>query len=235
LLYPIQDAKHVLRSYQDFADACPDELSTIAAMITGPEGKPVVAIAVCYCGPLNEGEKLLHRLRSIATQDADLIQSMPYVTLQHMLGFESPLGKQHYWKSAFTHGLSEEGIEILTDFMLRKPSPFTFSYLQHLHGIAGRVSSTETAFAHRGDRYDFAILSMWPDPGAKEKNVAWTREFYETMRPHLDADVYVNNLGEEGDERVRAAYGLNYERLKEVKRKYDPTNFFWSNQNIGPA
>jgi FAD/FMN-containing dehydrogenase len=235
LLYSLQDAKQVLRSYQDFALTCPDELSTIAAIITGPEGKPMVAIAVCHCGHLDEGNRFLNPLRSIATPVTDLIQSMPYVVLQEMLDETFPFGHQHYWKSGFSHGLSEEGIEIMIDFMLQKPSPLTFSYLQHLHGAAGRVPPSETAFAHRGDRYDFAILSMWPDAGANHQNVTWTREFFERMRPHLDDGVYVNNLGEEGDERVRAAYGLNYQRLKEVKRKYDPANFFWSNQNIEPA
>ena len=235
LLYSLQDAKQVLRSYQDFASTCADELSTVAAMITGPDGTPMVTIAVCYCGPLHEGERLLRPLRSLARPSADLIRSMPYVTLQEMLDGAFPPRHQHYWKSGFTHGLNEEGTEIMINFMSRKPSPLTFAYLQHLHGVAGRVPPTHTAFAHRGDRYDFAVLSMWPDPDAKEHNVAWTREFFEAMRPYLDNAVYVNNLGEEGDERVRAAYGLNYQRLKQVKSKYDPTNFFWNNQNIEPV
>lgn len=172
----------------------------------------------------------------------EIKQTKPFYSLRAEAGVgllnaagACPAGHQHYWKSGFTRRLGEEGIEIMIDFMSRKPSPLTFSYLQHLHGAAGRVPSTDTAFAHRGDRYDFAVLSMWPDPGAKEQNVAWLREFFEAMRPHLDDAVYVNNLGEEGAERVRAAYGSNYHRLKEVKSKYDPTNFFWSNQNIEPA
>ena len=101
-----------------------------------------------------------------------------------------------------------------------------------MHGVAARVPVSETAFPHRGDRWDFAILAQWADPREAEVNIAWAREFFEAMRPHLDESVYVNNLGEEGDERVRAAFGANYERLAALKRRYDPENFFRGNQNI---
>ena len=107
--------------------------------------------------------------------------------------------------------------------------------LQHLHGAACRVGSTETAFAHRTEKHDLLILSMWTDPSESEKNITWTREFLKAMRPYLEQGVYVNNLGDEGEERIRAAYGPNYERLVALKNKYDPTNFFRVNQNIKPT
>jgi FAD/FMN-containing dehydrogenase len=110
----------------------------------------------------------------------------------------------------------------------------TVCYLQQLHGAAARVSPTETAFPHRADQFDFAIQSQWEDSSAGEENVAWTKAFFEAMQPHLEKAVYVNNLGEEGNERVRAAYGPNYDRLAALKNKYDPTNFFRLNQNIKP-
>ena len=119
--------------------------------------------------------------------------------------------------------------------MARKPSSLTVACLQQMHGVAGRVSPSATAFPHRGgDHFDFSILSQWTDPAAAEANTKWTAELYSALRPHVDEAVYVNNLGNEGAERVRAAYGPNYDRLVEIKTKYDPTNFFHLNQNIAP-
>jgi len=235
VLYPAAKAKAVLRSYFDFCLACPDELSLIAGMLTGPDGNQVAAIAVCYCGELEQGEKLLQPLRSLARPVADLIQPMPYVAQQALLDPAAPHGHRHYWKSSFARGLNDEALGLVQDFMARKPSPATFCYLQHVHGAAARVGVTETAFSHRGDGHDFAIITQWPDPADDEKNIAWARSFFGAMEPHLEAGVYVNNLGEEGGERVRAAYGPNYERLAALKQKYDRDNFFRLNQNIAPA
>ncbi len=121
------------------------------------------------------------------------------------------------------------------DVLALVPSLMSAFVLQHLHGAACRVSPTETAFAHRSEKHDLLIISMWEDPSESEKNITWTREFLKAMQPFLEPGVYVNNLGDEGEERVRAAYGPNYERLVALKNKYDPTNFFWMNQNIKPT
>lgn len=233
-LYAFDEAKDVLRFYLDFSAECPDELSTALALMTGPDGSPLLAFVICYCGPLSEGEEVIRAVRSFGSPVADEIKPMPYVALQSIIDGAFPPGRQHYWKSGFTRELSADGIEIMVDFMARKPSPFTICYLQQLHGAAARVPPTDTAFPHRASQYDFAILSQWDDNSADEQNVTWTKSFFEAMQPHLEKAVYVNNLGEEGDERVRAAYGPNYERLAALKNKYDPTNFFRLNQNIKP-
>jgi hypothetical protein len=111
----------------------------------------------------------------------------------------------------------------------------SFVLLQQMHGAASRVGPTETAFAHRREQYDSGVFAQWADPADSEKNIQWARESWDAMQPCVEQAVYVNNLGEEGEERVRAAYGPNYERLVELKNKYDPTNFFRLNQNIKPA
>lgn len=103
-----------------------------------------------------------------------------------------------------------------------------------MHGKASRVLPSATAFPHRSDHFDFSILSQWTDATATEANIKWTDELYRGLRPHVEESVYVNNLGDEGSDRVRAAYGPNYERLVEIKTKYDPTNFFHLNHNIAP-
>ena len=107
--------------------------------------------------------------------------------------------------------------------------------IQQLHGAAIRVGATETAFAHRYFHYNLLPVSIWRSPADSEKSVRWVRELWEAMQPFLERDAYGNDMGEEGEERVRSAYGINYERLVALKNRYDPTNFFRLNQNIRPT
>jgi FAD/FMN-containing dehydrogenase len=233
--YPISEARELLRFYAEFARRSPDELSTMAALLTTPEGQPVVAVVVCYCGSLEEGGKVLKPLRTFGSPVADLIAPMSYVEMQSLLDGGFPPGRLHYWKSSFLRTMSDNAIETIVEYATHGPSPTTTVGMQQMHGAASRVGSTQTAFAHRYEQYDFMILSNWPDPADSERNLNWTREFWDAMQPHLEEGVYVNNLGEEGEERVRAAYGPNYDRLVALKNKYDPTNFFRLNQNIKPT
>ncbi len=233
--YPLSSAPAVVRSVQELSAGCPDELSTEALFLTLPDGTPVVAAAACYAGDLGGAEALAAPFRKLGSPVSDQLQVRPYVALQSLLDDWFPRNRYLYWKSAFSAGLGEEGVRVFADYSSRKPSAHTITYLEQVHGAAARVPVSETAFPHRGDRFDFAILAQWADPREAEVNIAWTKEFFEAMRPHLDEAVYVNNLGEEGDERVRAAFGANYERLAMLKRKYDPENFFRGNQNVRPA
>jgi hypothetical protein len=122
----------------------------------------------------------------------------------------------------------------MAEYVSQMPSPATGVGLQQMHGTASRVDPTATAFPHRDEHYDFLILSQWVDPAESEKNIEWTRSLFEAMDPFFEDGVYVNNLGDEGEDRVMAAYGANYERLLDLKGKYDPTNLFRLNQNIPP-
>jgi FAD/FMN-containing dehydrogenase len=232
--YPLSSGPAVVRAVQELSAGCPDELSTMALFLTLPDGTPVVAAAVCYAGEPARGEALVAPFRRLGPPVSDGLQTRPYVALQSLLDDWFPRNRHHYWKSAFTAGLGEEGIRVFADYSSRKPSPHTIVYLEQVHGAAARVPVAETAFPHRGERLDFAILAQWADPREEEVNRAWAGEFFEAMRPHLDEAVYVNNLGEEGDQRVRAAFGTNYERLAALKRRYDPDNFLRLNQNVRP-
>ncbi len=234
-VYPYANAASVLRFYLEFAGGCPDELSTALAMLCLPDGTPVVAMVACYCGELREGEQAVKALRSFGTPMLENIQPMEYAVLQSILDSAFPPRQQHYWKSNFVRTLTKEGIEVLVEGMSRKPSPLTVAYLQQMHGVAGRVPPSAAAFPHRGDHFDFSLLSQWADTAATEANRKWANELYGALRPHVDEAVYVNNLGNEGTDRVRAAFGPNYDRLAEIKTKYDPTNFFHLNQNIAPG
>lgn len=235
LRYPLDQAREVLRFYHEFSSACPDELSTGASLVTGPDGAPVVSIGVCYCGDLGEGERLVRPLRALGRPLADGIQPMAYCALQSGSDANWPSGQQHYWKASYLRNLSDDAIEVLIRFVARKPSPTSAISLQQLHGVAARVAPDATAFPHRDQHYDCEILASWDDPGAAAANIAWARDCFEAMQPYLERGVYVNGLGDEGEDRTRAAYGTNYERLAALKATYDPTNLFRNNQNIRPA
>jgi FAD/FMN-containing dehydrogenase len=235
VVYELSKARDVLRFYRDFSDECPDELGTMPLFATSPMGPNVMVVVGCYVGPIAEGEKALESLRNFGAPYMDTFGAMDYAGMQSFLDWGFPPGRLQEWKSSFLPVLSDEAIDVLVEYAATKPSPMSAFVLQHLHGAACRVGPTETAFPHRSEKHDLLILSMWTDPSESDKNIRWTREFLDTMQPFLERGVYVNNLGDEGEERIRAAYGPNYEKLVTLKNKYDPTNFFRINQNIKPT
>jgi FAD/FMN-containing dehydrogenase len=235
LSYPLEVAPRVLRHYDDFVKAAPDELSTAASLGLTPAGEPTVSIAVCYCGPIDEGERVLRPLRTFQSPLDDQVQPMPYAVAQSARDEGYPSGRLHYWKSGWLREVTDGAIETLMRFVPQMPSSASGVGLQQLHGAASRVAPSATAFPHRAEQYDFLILSQWSEASDSDRNVQWTRALFEAMQPHLEESVYVNNLGDEGSGRVRAAYGENYPRLAAVKRTYDPDNVFRANQNIDPS
>jgi hypothetical protein len=235
LSYPLDMAPRVLRHYDDFVKAAPDELSTAASIGLTPAGEPTVSIAVCYCGPIDEGERVLRPLRTFQSPADDQIQPMPYPVLQSVRDEGYPAGRLHYWKSGWLRDVADGAIETLMRFLPTMPSSASGVGLQQMHGVASRVAPSATAFRHRAEQYDFLILSQWSEATDTDRNVEWTRALFEAMQPHLEESVYVNNLGDEGPGRVQAAYGENYPRLAAVKRTYDPDNLFRANQNIAPS
>ena len=235
LSYPLSMAPRVLRFYDDFVKAAPDELSTAASLGLTEAGEPTVSIAACYCGPIDEGEQVLRPLRTFQTPLDDGIQPMPYTVLQSARDEGFPFGRFHYWKSGWLRDVTDGAIETLMQFVPQMPSSASGVGLQQMHGVASRVAPSVTAFPHRAEQYDFLILSQWSDATDSDGNIEWTRALFEAMQPHLEASVYVNNLGDEGQGRVKAAYGENYPRLAAAKRTYDPDNLLRANQNIEPA
>jgi len=235
VLYPATEARRVLRLYDEFARGCPDNLSTGAALLTGPDGSLMLALVACHSGPLAEGERALAALRAFGPPAADQIGAMPYVVMQRLLDPSFPPGRFHYWKASFMRALSDDAIALIVDAAERKPSPFTLVILQQMHGTAARVGPEETAFGHRHEQYDLLILASWPEAADSERNVIWARGLWEALQPYAEDAVYVNDLGEEGEERVKSAYGPTFPRLTALKQKYDPANFFRVNQNIRPA
>ncbi len=236
VLFEMHKALDVLHFYDDFSRGCPDDLTTAAALLNAPDGNPVVAIFVCYSGDLQEGERVLKPLRKFDSPIADLVKPIKYTELQRLLDGGFQPGFLNYWKSNFLRrAMSDEAINTLVEQATKRPSPMSAIALQQMHGAASRVGPTETAFPHRYEQYDMVILSVWANSADTERNVNWTRGLWQAMQPFVERGVYVNNLGEEGEDRVRDAYGPNYERLVGLKNKFDPTNLFRLNQNIRPA
>jgi hypothetical protein len=235
LSYPLAEAPEVLRFYDSFVKAAPDELSTTASFSVDEAGQPVVTVVVCYCGPVDAGERVLRPLRTFRSPMDDTIQPMPYRELQAVPDPDLPFGQLHYWKSGFLRHVTDEAVQTMMQFVEEMPSPATGVGLQQMHGAASRTHPSATAFPHRAEQFDFLILSQWPDPTDTAPNIEWSRAFFAAMEPHLEKAVYVNNLGNEGEDRIRAAYGPNYDRLAALKVKYDPTNFFRMNPNIQPS
>lgn len=236
VIHPFERAAAVLRFYREFSASQPDELTTWAVILTAPDGNLAVALVTCFAGPVEEGEKAVEPLRRFGPPVADTIAPISWVAMQQIVTESFPPGRQNYWKSALTNTISDQVIETIVDYVGRVPSPHTFVGFVDCHGAYSRVGKTETAYYHRDLQYDFLILSVWLDPAEAERNIVWTRDFFEAMRPHLSSAYYVNDLGEdEGEQAVRGAYGGNYDRLAALKKKYDPTNLFRMNQNIRPA
>jgi FAD/FMN-containing dehydrogenase len=236
VVHPFDRATDVLRFYREFTAELPDELTTAVALLTGPDGNRVAAMVVCYVGSLDKGECVLAPLRRFGSPVADTIAPIPYTAQQTMMDAAFPYGRLNYWKSSLTDQLSDGVIAALVDYAGRMPSPLSAIPIADFHGAYRRVSKTEMAYYHRDLRHDIVIAANWTDPADTERNMRWTRELYEVLQRHLPHGVYVNDLDrDEGDERVRHAYGENYERLVTLKKKYDPTNFFRVNQNIKPT
>jgi FAD/FMN-containing dehydrogenase len=236
VIHPFDRARDVLRFYRDFAVTQPDELTTYAAVLTGPSGDVVVALVACYAGDLTEGEHLLAPLRGFGQPLADTVGPITYQTIQGFLGPAFPDGRLNYWKSGLAATIGDGLIDAVVEFGAQMPNAQATIAFADCHGAAARVPADATAFAHRDLQFDLLILASWSDPAGTDRNVGWARGLASAAEPHLGRGIYVNDLDtDDGLERIRRAYGANYDRLVALKRRYDPTNLFRSNQNIMPG
>ena len=234
LVYPGPRAPEVLRRYRDVAMSAPDELTVFAALMTAPDGMPVTAVLTAYNGPVSAGEAALKPLRDLGPV-ADQVTEMPYPALQSMLDEGFPSGLQVYWRSDFLESLPDDAIDALCERFEAITSPLSALLIEQFGGAVARVPADETAFAQRDALFNLAVISRWTDPATADTHIGWARKSSESARPFASGGVYVNYLGAEGADRVRAAYGTKYDRLVALKQKYDPTNLFRTNQNIQPG
>jgi FAD/FMN-containing dehydrogenase len=236
VVHPFERAKEVLSFYSDFSTAIPDELNTVGALLTTPQGLRVAVIVACYNGSLAEGEKVLRPLRKFGPPLADQISPMAYTALQSMMDPLFPRGRKYYWKASLMKHISDEAIDVMLEHFATVPSPHTLLGFQQLGNAANRVSRDATAFSHRDALYDFLMLSAWEDPIEAERNVQWTRALDKAIQPYLHGGIYVNAFAEDSTQGLGDAYRPEtYARLVALKNKYDSTNFFRINPNIQPT
>jgi FAD/FMN-containing dehydrogenase len=243
--YALEDAPEALRHYRDFVARAPDELTTIVNLRQAPplpilppamHGRPVAAIIACWAGDPEQGERALEPLRRFGTPLIDLVAARPYVELQSLFNPAVPHGWHYYWKSWELPPLTDAAIDALVEQAAAITSPRSYLIVFHLGGAMTRVGEADMAFGQRADGHDLNINAVWleddPDP---DRHRAWARETYAKLAPHGLGRTYVNFLGDEGSDRVRAAYGREkYARLQQLKRTYDPENVLRGNQNIAP-
>ena len=235
VIHPLAKAKAALSFYYEYSHSAPDELCADAFFLTSPDGDPVFAISVCYIGPMEEGERVLEPLRRFGPPLADEVGPVAYTELQAVGDVFFPAGLNYYWKSHFLKEITNDALEATVSHFARVPSPRSLIVFQQFGGAVSRVAHSETAFRHRNAQYDNFAASIWTDPRDVDMHQQWVREWWDMMNSFSIGAEYVNNLGEEGEDRVRAAYGDNYERLVALKHTYDPTNFFRLNANIQPS
>lgn len=235
VIHPLEKAREALKFYSEYSRTAPDELAADAVLLTSPDGDRLLAIAVCYIGSFEEGERVLQPLRRFGPPLADQIGPIAYTTLQAAGDAFFPIGFHHYWKTHFLTEISDGAIDATLSHFATVRSPRSIVVFQQYGGAVSRISQTATAFSHRVAQYDFLPTAIWTDPTESEKQMNWVRKLWDIMKPFSTGGEYVNNLGEEGEDRVRAAYGDNYERLVALKNKYDPNNFFRLNANIKPT
>jgi len=245
LVYPVQMAAAVLRNFGDVMADAPDEVGAAVALLTAPHeefvpepvrGHPVVGLIVCYAGSVGDGEEVLRPLREFGPPALDMVGPMPYVAVQQLLDASYPHGRRNYWTGDFITGLPDEAIDILCRFHLSVPSPHTEILLLPGGGAASRVPDGTMAVSERGAPFNLHITSVWEDAADDEDNIAWTRALGTAVKPFATGRVYVNFIGDEGEERVIASFGREgYRRLQAIKDRYDPDNLFRSTQNVKPS
>ena len=243
IFWPMDKAAALLRFYRDWSAAAPNELMTIVIMRNAPavdfvppdlHGKPVVAVACCYAGPVEEGEAVVAPLRAFDSPVLDLCQPKPYAEHQGMFDASYPHDWWYYMRSCDVAQLSDDVIDIAVDNARRIRSPLTAFPIWQLGGAVTDAPDADSAFNGRGAGHTFNITGVTDTPEAFDDVREWVRSFWTDLEPH-QAGVYVNFLMDEGQERIRQAYGAEkYDRLQALKRKYDPGNFFHLNQNIPP-
>jgi FAD/FMN-containing dehydrogenase len=243
IFFELRDGGDVLRFYREFIADAPEELGAFPAFQMAPplpfipedrHGDTFIGIVACWAGPLEQGERALEPIRQVAPVAAELIGPMPYPALNSAFDALVPPGLQQYWKANFVTELTDRIIEAHLAHGPKVPAVSSTMHIYPINGACDRVAPDATAFAYREANFATVIAGMWPDPAENEANTAWVRSYYEATAPYSEEGGSINFMGDDDQDRIRANYRGNYERLVEVKREYDPGNLFHLNQNINP-
>jgi len=236
IAHPVDAARDLLRFYRDAVADCPDELTAFAGLVHAPDGSglKLAAMVVFHTDPSRADADLAPFLE-FGSPLMTHVEPMPYPVMNTLLDAGYPPGALNYWLSSFTTGLSDALIDTMIQRFETIPSPMSVILLEHFHGAVTRIDPTATAVPHREAGFNLLLPSEWLDPADTDKNIAWTKDTFAAVSEHLAAGRWLNYLGDDqADDAIRAAYGPNFDRLREVKRRYDPGNVFHLNHNIVP-
>ncbi|HEX6348949.1 MAG TPA: FAD-binding oxidoreductase [Candidatus Dormibacteraeota bacterium] len=244
LLYRPEQAAEVLGHYREFIAGAPKELAVYLNLRSAPafdwvpaelRGTDVLMVIPCYSGDLDEGEELLRPLREFGPPAADLVKRKPYTAHQGMFDAGVPHRWGYYWKSHYLPPLTDAAVQVLLERAWRKSGAASYTLIFHLGGAITELPDDSSAASGRDAAHAINLNAAWPEGGPDHPDIGWCREFFAALEPHATGGVYVNFLhNDEGEARIRAAYGDRYARLARIKARYDPDNVFRSNQNIRP-
>jgi FAD/FMN-containing dehydrogenase len=236
VIYPMAQAKAFLKRYRELTSRAPDELGSLVALGTLPDGTQAAVLLVGYSGPIADGEKLLRPLREFGPPLADQVSPSPYRALQGISEHFNPRGYRNYLKTNYLRELSDDAIDILVERYASVPAPFSHIVVEHMGGAVSRMDRHATAYNYRDAQYNFLIVGMWSDAAEDGRGISWVRSLWQALQPFSSGNIYVNYESDVGVDRVQAAYGAaKYDRLVALKNTYDPTNFFRLNANIKPT
>lgn len=234
LLYEFDQAHQVLPAAYGLARTAPDEVSVDIALVMAEPGKPVLSVSPFYVGDIETGRRVLEPFRNLGSPLEDSIAPVSYLEVQSAGDSGFPPGRRYYWKAQYLDDPRDAAFDTLLEKFAAAPAAGCLAVLQQVGGAIACVPEDDTPYVNRDAAYDCFPVAIWEDPGDDAAHIRWARDFWSAMQTFATGGVYANNLGDEGEERVRAAFGHNYERLAEIKRKYDPTNLFRRNQNVRP-
>jgi FAD/FMN-containing dehydrogenase len=241
MLWPMEDTVEMMRWYRNFMAKAPDDLYGFFAFHAVPPWPPfpehlyhkkMCGIVWCYTGPLKKAEKVFKPIRNFKTPALDLVGPIPHPALQSMFDRLYPPGMQWYWKADFVRTLPDDAIALHLQHAEKMPTAQCTMHLYPINGAAGWVKKTATPWWHRDATWAQVIVGVDPDPANKETISAWAKEYWSALHPYSTGGAYINFMMDEGQDRIRATYGKNYDRLIKIKKRYDPHNFFRVNQNI---
>ena len=242
--WPIEQTQEVMKAYREFILKAPEDVSGFIAFLTVPpvplfpanlHGQRMCGILWCSTATPEQFEKVTRPMRSVGKPALDHVGPVPFPALQSLLDPLYPAGLQWYWRADFVKELSDEAIAKHHEHASRLPTGHSTTHIYPIDGAAHRVGKTDTAFSYRDASWALVIVGVDPDPANKDKITQWCKEYFDALHPYSAGGAYVNFMMEEGQERVKAAFRENYDRLAAIKKKYDPANLFRVNQNIRPA
>jgi FAD/FMN-containing dehydrogenase len=244
IVFPFDQAKTVLTNYRRLVENIPDDLNVWVVLRKAPplpflpkkaHGKEVVVLAIFYAGNIEDGKRAIEPIRAFGEPYGEHTGPMPYTAWQKAFDPLLTPGARNYWKSHNFAALSDGALDCMITYVTRLPSPQCEIFIGLIGGQAGRVAPDATAYSHRNAKYVMNVHGRWDKSAEDKRCVSWAREFFNASAPYATGGVYVNFLTQDEGDRVAAAYGPHYDRLVQVKNRFDPKNFFRVNQNIKPS